>query len=290
MSATTSVNIAIPHLKKNQSIEDWRRGFTASVALIEDKQALRLLPTYVCRSTGDQLLAEVASKETTLDKALDQLQILIDGEISEYTWMRRFCDAKLEVSSTAGQTAFFFELMKIAKNAGLTPQKGVLRFLNNIPMGETIYSKIRYEVGDELDDTKLLVLFKKIQPMLKQTRDISSLSQCQYKANTEETDTFHAQSTGGALAELHNKLDHLQQRFDQEFGEDEQSEISEISEISQDTFFGQKKMKKTYKCTICNKTGHDNKLCWKRICEKCSGRGHDKESCASKTYHKGKTL
>ena len=287
MSATTSVNIAIPHLKKNQSIEDWRRGFTASVALIEDKQALKLLPTYVCRSTGDQLLAEVAAKEASLEKALDQLQILIDGEISEYTWMRRFCDAKLEVSSTAGQTAFFFELMKIAKNAGLTPQKGVLRFLNNIPMGETIYSKIRYEVAEEIDDTKLLVLFKKIQPMLKQTRDITSLSQCQYKANTEESDidSFHTEGAGGTLAELHNKLDHLQQRFDQEFGGDEQSEIS------LDTFFGQKKTKKTYyKCTICNKTGHDNKLCWKRICEKCSGTGHDKENCPSKTYHKGKTL
>ncbi len=119
MSVSASVNVPIPQLKKNQSIEEWRRNCIASVALIEEKQALKLLPTYVCRTPGDQLLAEVAAKEDTLEKALDQLQILIDGDITDFTWMSRFCEKKLEDSSTAGQTALFFELMKIGKNAGL---------------------------------------------------------------------------------------------------------------------------------------------------------------------------
>ena len=223
MNSTMSVNIPIPHLKKDQSIEDWRRSFVASVALIEEKQALRLLPTYVCRTPGDQLLAEVAAKEETLEKALDQLQTLIDGEISDFIWMERFCGAKLDDPSTAGQTALFFELMKIANNAGLSPQKAVLRFLNIIPSGKVIYRKIRDDIVENLDDDQLPKLFKKIQPLLKEKDTASATSHWE---SVEGTDSFKTETSTDTLTELHKNLDYLHERLDKELEYDSQPEIA----------------------------------------------------------------
>ena len=112
MSTSTSVNLPIQPLKKNQSIETWRRTYTASVALLDEKQAIALLPSYVCRTKGDQIVAEVAAKEETLTKALDQLQLLIDGEISEFTWMSRFCETNPLYTSVPNQTRICLPLRK----------------------------------------------------------------------------------------------------------------------------------------------------------------------------------
>ena len=285
--STTSVNIAIQPIKKNQSVEEWRRSFKASVTLLEEKQAIALLPTYVCRTKGDRILAEVAAKESTLTKALDKLQTLIDGEISEFTWMDRFCNAKPEDTDIPTLTAFFFEITDIAVSAGLPAEKAVLRFLNVIPSGKVIYRRIKGDITANMDDDALVAIFTKIQPLLT-NKALEGKENVSVK-NDPERESFLSQTGNNEVAELRGQLEQLQQRFAQAL--EPGTEESEM-ESSDEAFYEKRKQsnRKFRQCKICNKKGHDDAFCWKRICKKCSGKGHDADKCPSKAIPKGGNL
>ena len=286
MSSNSSVSIPIQPLRKNQSIENWRRTYKASVALLDEKQALALLPSYVCRTKGDQILAEVAAKETSLTKALDQLQVLIDGEISEFTWISRFCEAKPAELSVSSQTAFFFELLAIAASAGFTAQKAVVRFLNVIPSGKNTYHKIKGDINADMDDDAAFALFKRIQPFLKENDSQEELE----VSIKGESDSFMVCPESDEIAKLRDHVLQLEDKVNQQLAADD-SESSHSETQENHTFFEKtSKAKNNRKCNVCGKKGHDREYCWKRICENCSGKGHDTDKCPSRKFSKGSKL
>ena len=281
MSSAT-LSIPIQPLRKNQTIESWRRTYQASVALLDEKQALALLPSYVCRTKGDQILAEVAAKETTLTKALDQLQVLIDGETTEFTWMNKFCEASPIDTSISSQTAFFFELTQIAANAGFPPEKAVIRFLNVVPSGKNIYQKMKSEIKEGMADTSIFLLFKKMQPMLKEKENQDT----QESGIKNEMESFMAYPESTEVIKLREKVQLLEDKFNQQMASAETENYCPNEKFQNDN---RKKMR-VMKCKICGRKGHEDTSCWKRTCKNCSGQGHDEDVCPSKKFSKGSNL
>ena len=52
--ATASTSIEIPYLRKGMLVKDWKKGFLAATALLEEKQRIAIMPLYVNRNLGDQ--------------------------------------------------------------------------------------------------------------------------------------------------------------------------------------------------------------------------------------------
>ena len=71
-AATTSIEI--PYLKKGMLVKDWKKGFLAATALLEEAQKIAILPLYVNRSSGDQQWAYKAAEKATIKEALEQLE------------------------------------------------------------------------------------------------------------------------------------------------------------------------------------------------------------------------
>lgn len=242
----------------------------ASVALLEEKQAISLLPMYVCRNRGEKILAEVASKKETLAEALDELQSLIDGEISQFTWMERFCNSKPEDRScTSSLVAFFFELMAIAKSAGVPYELAVVRYVNMIPKGEQVYSKIKSSVKADMSEAEASTLFQTIRPLLEPEQ------------NEARNDVFISSQEKGEVADLRNQVTRLSRQFTEAFKAQEPE--AENQEDDTEAYF-QKRMQKSKKmsCKICKKKGHESATCFQRVCSKCEGKGHDSDVCPSK--------
>ena len=80
MAQTT---IDIPYLCKGMLVREWKKGFLAATALLEEKQKTAILPLYVNRSSGDQQWAYKAAEQPTIALALTQLEAQLDGEKSK---------------------------------------------------------------------------------------------------------------------------------------------------------------------------------------------------------------
>ena len=264
-----TVTIPVQPLRNGQTIEEWRRCFVSSVALLKEEQAISLLPMYVCRNRSEQLLAEVAAKKEKLDEALDELQLLIDGETSPFTWMDRFCSAKPDdPTCTASLLSFFYELMSFAEKAGIPHTQAVIRYLNVIPKGEQVYTKIKSSVKDSMTAAEVNELFRVIRPMLEPER------------NEPITEVFLSNSTTDEVADLKSQLAKLSKQFNEAFGTPG-SETESLKDESEAYFQKRGNHKKTI-CKICKKKGHESAACFHRVCEKCEGKGHDADVCPSK--------
>ena len=289
MAGAASVNISIPSLKKGECVEDWRSSYTASVALLDDKHAVKLLPIYVNRSPGERVLAEIAAKESSLSSALDKLQTLIDGTTTTFTFMDQFCNSRPTDLSQSGLTAFFFELAQIGVKAGLESDKIIIRYLNVIPCGRKIFDKFKDEIKAQMDDAACIALLQKFQPMFAKKNDEPKVSQSLNKAVKEEPqEMFYTES----FTTINEKLTGLQDQLNSLMVQDENVSSDSDSEFDPDDgeeyVFYQKSQNKfpSLKCPVCNKKGHTASKCFKRICKNCNGRGHDSKICPTKPMNK----
>ena len=79
------LNISIPPLIEGQRIEGWQPLFLAAtnalVANVNEKVAIQILPSFVCRNDYDQSTILQAIKETTLEEAFTLLCTSLDPPI-----------------------------------------------------------------------------------------------------------------------------------------------------------------------------------------------------------------
>ena len=74
----TTISVEIPKLSVGQSVESWRNLYVAATGSLKLSQQLALLPNYIDRTSGDHEIAKLAALDSTLDKALNVIETLID--------------------------------------------------------------------------------------------------------------------------------------------------------------------------------------------------------------------
>ena len=107
----TTISVEVPKLSIGQSVEAWRNVYKSAVSSLEEAKQIALLPSYVDRTPGEQEIAKLAAEESTLEKALDTIELMIDGEKSLFTLMKQFC----EMEPQDDWQTLFFKLKKLGK-------------------------------------------------------------------------------------------------------------------------------------------------------------------------------
>ena len=148
--AVASVNVDIPYLKAGISVRDWRKEYTAATALLDEKQKVALLPIYVNRNFGDQSWAYQTTEFQSLDESLDFLERNIDGSKSNLVKVTGFFNIQLDVNPQAltrsDLSIYWFKVIDSGREAGLSPDLIIYKFLQNIPHGHKIFEKLNLQI------------------------------------------------------------------------------------------------------------------------------------------------
>jgi hypothetical protein len=284
--------IEVPHLAEGQKINDFKKVFLASTATLKPEQRLACLPLYIHRTQGERKLAHTAAAKATVDLAFKFLEDIIDGSPCVFTESAKFFNMKPENLSVDCIRSYFFELQEVAVRAEMSNVAFMKRFLTNIPGGKKFYVDNEADIkADKLDtDEKVTNFFKKILPKLKKKFESDTVS----PTIKEEPFVFpidrrndKAEDIPEWAWELKEEVNNIRTRMQSNesgFGDDDQT----ASNRGGDQVFAFNKSsgdKKAYNrskaCRICNKMGHWQKSCYKRICNKCNGTGHDADICPS---------
>ena len=296
----TPVNV-IPALMPGQSINDWGRLYKRATALFaSDKQKIDSLPVYVCRNEGEVEIAllVVEEEQEDLDKALKRLSELIDGKPSRVLAAKKF----FESSVTGELKTTFFILKKLGKEAELTNDVILLRFLGLLPSGVKFYDDNKAKMKAEMTDAELLELFALLQPRLDTAQNvIKKEPEMRIKQEKEDGFVFAADSEGST--ENQRPLDHTEE-LDALKGElnsikhylldqhEENWTEETVGEETEEVYYGaqkQRSMNSTRKCFICDRQGHFAAQCFKRKCMACGKLGHSTNECEENSgrYSKG---
>ena len=138
--------INIPHLSEGDKIKDWKKTYLAASSILDEKQQIALLPVYVGRTSGERDIAHICAKKTTINDALTELELLIDGTPSRMVLLNRFWDLKPVTKDFKGLTSFFFTLQSDAKLAEIPNDVMFLRFLNFVKGGDTFFNQKETEL------------------------------------------------------------------------------------------------------------------------------------------------
>ena len=120
-------------------MKDWRRRYLAATATLTDAQKKAMIPAYVHRNDGEVLIAEAASAKDSLVNALNELEILIDGDPGVITKINDFWALKAASRSYNDIVSYFFLLKNEAEFAGVSKDMMLIKFFNTMPGGEKIY-------------------------------------------------------------------------------------------------------------------------------------------------------
>lgn len=263
VSATANLLHEIPHLKPNQLVREWRTSFSAATFSLTEQQRLAYLPLAVDRSIPDQKWAIEATKRESLNDALDELAVRLDGARTRLQAITYFFDLQPDTqTSLTNVSEIFFKVWEAGKEAAVTTDVIALKFLQLLPVGTKVFSEAENEITEGMGDNDLISLFdvarKKLAKIPVVTEETASVL-----VNQEAVPTW-AEELIDEVAALQEKL----QRFSR--GKHSSEEKSFI-------------VKENKACSICGKNNHSEKKCFKRVCSKCSGTGHDATKCASLT-------
>ena len=277
----TTISVEIPKLSVGQSVESWRNLYVAATGSLKPAQQLALLPNYIDRTSGDHEIAKLAALESTLDKALNVIETLIDGERTIYKSINEFCDMKSE--GLKDWQSLYFRLKKIGKESGLSNNIVFIRFLGLVPCGRKFFRDNEKAICEEgLSDEIMLGLYIKVKQALDKTGEPSGARKTQVK---EEDYTFTSEETSAPswaidlqneVAKIKNQLNCLNTSA----SEPDDEEVTEPSECyytpvpRSNKRSDDHRRKDTMKCYECGKTGHFAMECFKKKCTNCNGKGH----------------
>lgn len=269
VSMTGNLPFVIPHLKYNQSVKDWRISFTAATLLFTEEQRLNYLPIAVDRSTPDQKWAIESTKMESLKDALDELELRLDGKRTRLQAMTYFFDMKYHAQMSLDNISeVFFNVWEAGKDAVVTTDVIALKFLQLLePVGTKIFPEVKRKIKEDMSDEDLISLFDVARKKLANMRPVDTedtLSAMVDQNTVDEIPTW--------AEELKIEVAALQERLHR---------CSRTKRLPEEAVFTVKESKMS--CSICRKTNHTEKTCFKRICSNCSGTGHDTAKCTSKT-------
>lgn len=269
------LNLMIPHLKTGQKVRDWRVLYAASTSLLEDAQKIGYLPIAVDRSPADQKWASEATKKETLKDALDELELRLDGRKTLFQATSDFFDLKPGSKiSPANMSEFFFEALEAGKAAAVTNDMIAMKFLKHMPGATKLYSENEKKIKREMTEAHLMALFDDVKE--KVTKRAKKPAEVTEVFLTEESEPMPKWA-----AELKAQVSALESSFHSFSSTDSGAEDQHRAYlVSKEKF---KKSSEPLKpCTICGKSNHSERKCFKRVCAKCSGKGHDADKCATR--------
>ena len=277
MSVTQA--IAIPKLEAGQKISEWRKVYMAATALLTEEQKICLIPVYVNRSTGDNEIAHLCAKKTTIQEALDELETFIDGSPSRVTLFKNFCDIRCDKNDWKST---FFQLQTEGRKAGVGNDLIFIRLLGFLPGGQKFLEANDDVLKPGVSDEDIMKLFGKLQKKLETL--LPEKSAIKAEDNSEKDFVFKAEEgkEPAWAAEIRNELSGIKDRLDQEDGfYSDSSDTNASSSGEEAVYYAGKGKYKHVTCYVCSKKGHTASRCFKRVCGRCKGIGHSERECSS---------
>jgi hypothetical protein len=283
-----AASIEIPYLKKGVLVKDWKKGFLAATALLQEAQRVAILPLYVNRSSGDQQWAYKAAEKTTIKAALEQLELNLDGAKSKLNAAVEFFNlAPLDKNMTerSAISSFWFNVLDSGTAAGVAKDLIIYKFLQYAPQGNKIFEKMKETIKADISDADMGKVFDEIVKKLSEKgnhlTDNAKIKEEVFVANEPDGNKISEM-----IASLQEQINSL--RMDYQSVEADSDTDSDTEEFDDEgpVYFTQKRKfnKKTYKdmyCSICKKSSHTAKYCNNRKCANCQGSGHDMDKCPS---------
>lgn len=271
ITSSKTMNLLIPHLAVGQTIQEWKGMFVASTVTLTVTQKLEILPNFVNRYPGEQELAKIAAKKTTVAAAFKELAKLVDGKTDDISDFKDFMDTRLGCSEIAAQKAMLFDLVRKGTEAAIPTDIICKKFFAEIPGGAKLYESNKDKVKTGMVETDFVTLMQAVQDKMKKTE----LPKAAIKEEIFLGDQGSSQQIPSWANEMFSEIRAIKRAMVVP-SEDDESYTSQTSEILEASLADKEK-----KCQICNKKNHSADTCWLRICKFCSGKGHDLEECAS---------
>jgi len=269
----------IPSLAQGQSVAEWRNLYEPATVLLSEPQRIALLPCYVNRNKGQVEIAQICAREATLNAALTKLEQLLEGGISRVDNMHDY----FTVNTDTDPTSLFFELKAAGSKAGIPNFITFLRFCGLIPGGRKFYDQNKAEIDAGVNDAKLMELYTRIQPTFAKDKLIKppvkeeALEAFQFPISVAEqpapSGKWISEFKQDLLEGITQRLSEIPASYNGESDSSDGGSVYKYQETKKAS------SKKPLRCEKCNKGGHTEESCFKRICENCEGMGHGADKC-----------
>ena len=283
-NSSAPFSMEIPHLKPGQKGSDWRGLYIAATLLLEETQKIGYLPIAVDRTPADQKWAFAAAEKDKLADALDELELRLDGKKNRFQAMGDFFNLQPSRPVTSETLSeFFFGVREAGIAANVTNDLIALKFIQHIPGGNKLFTDQEDKIDTDMKESDLIGLFDEAKKRLIKVKGSNKQSEM------VPVDVFHVKEPDPEpmpewAKELKLQVLALEASLHARSSTDS---TSGSEELQNSAFYAKSKnskgtSKEVKTCSICGKSNHSAKRCYKRICTKCSGKGHDADKCATR--------
>ena len=273
MSATQAIEI--PALAKDEKVESWSKKYTAATALLSGEQKLTLFPVYAGKnaSEGEKAMIEIAAKKQNIKEALDELEILRDGEPHQLVLLQRYDKVQL---SQSDYKSFFFELIHKGRQADVNAHMIMLRYLSVCPRGRKLFDDNKADIKEGMTEDQAITLYKKIAPKIKQEPVNVTVKEekSDFVFAASDEPPQWARKLTEQVSEVQKSIEGRKSHYSNSDEEDYENDCY----FANKRFRGQGKSKGVMVCRSCNKPGHKAVDCFSK-CLRCQGSGHSLKVC-----------
>lgn len=154
------LNQIIPHLEDGQRVKDWRIVYSAATLTFSEDLRTGYLPLVVDRSLAEQQWAAIAAKQETLEAALDELELRLDGKKPRFIAMADFFDLTPNNDLDAAHVSeYFFATIEAGQAAGVSSDITASKFLQFAPQGCKVFEENDKLIKPGMTEGDLVTLY-----------------------------------------------------------------------------------------------------------------------------------